>query len=292
MGVTYTVDGVPMKRAGWHLQTKGTSWRPLPGVRHTALAVPGRPGHIPVLDEDEDVTTMAWRLSIDDRGPDGRPGGLMAFNANLDALVALCSVRHRLLDVRQTITDGATTLVRQADAQVIGESTPDVNPGALRATWSLVLSIPSVYWRDPDPVVWVAPQPLTAGQVLEVTTLAGATAPLEDGVFRLSGPITNPKITDPATGAWTSWAGTVAAGRQLRIHCGRMDAHEATSISWTGTTAGATSGLDASSSSRLLRLTPAIVGGDPLVRRTQLVLDGTGMAATTKLELQARRAYR
>jgi hypothetical protein len=278
-----------MKQECWRLRARGTGWRPMPGARITNLVVPGRPGRIPVADAVDEDTTLAWSISVYDRTPAGAEGGLAQLDANLDALNALFGQRHRLVDVRLSITGRP---VRQADAEVISGWTPDVNPGALFATLPVVLSVPSVYWRDVDSAVWSQASPVS-GTAYPVDPLDGTTGPITDAEIRITGPAGAPQIRDVVTGGWVTYTGTVAAGRQLLIRCGPMTATEGAGVPWGDTTGNATGALTSSNANRLLQLNPGLtVAGDAHTRRVQVAITATGMTAATQLEVNARRAFR
>jgi hypothetical protein len=77
------------------------------------------------------------------------------------------------------------------------------------------LTIPDGFWRDAtDTTLATLPAAFTG----VVTGLAGATAPMNDLQFNITGPVTNPRITDNESGSWVQYTGTVAAGKTLVLH--------------------------------------------------------------------------
>jgi hypothetical protein len=193
-----------------------------------------------------------------------------------------------MLDVRYTPAVDVSALA--AEAKVVAASEPQVWLGAARTRLSVVLRIPGAYWRDVAPVEWSTS---TLGAPVRVSTLDGATAPVLDAVLRVTGPATDLRVTDTATGGWVAYPGTLAAGRQLRVHCGRMDAHEAPGVTWEGTETNATGRIvtgGPGSGFRFLALTPAAVTSAH-DRGVWVLVEGTGTTEATLVELRARRAY-
>jgi hypothetical protein len=286
---TYTVDGVPLDHpAGCWKLLAATQVRPLPGVRAASVSVPGRPGELPLVGEDVEATTVGLTVGITGVSPTGVDQGATGLELNMRALYALVGVRHRLLDVRYTPAADVPALV--AEAKVVAASEPQVWLGAARARLSVVLRIPGAYWRDVAPAEWSTS---TLGAPVRVSTLDGATAPVLDAVLRVTGPATDLRVTDTATGGWVAYLGALAAGRQLRVHCGRMDAHEAPGVTWDGTEANATGRIvtgGPGSGFRFLALTPAAVTSVH-DRGVRVLVEGTGTTEATLVELRARRAY-
>ncbi|MCP3799738.1 hypothetical protein NLX83_10760 [Allokutzneria sp. A3M-2-11 16] len=286
---TYAVDGVPLDHPSgcWKLLA-ATQVRPLPGVRTAAVSVPGRPGELPLVGEDVEATTIGLTLGITGVNPAGVDQGAEGLELNMRALYALLGVRHRLLDVRYSPAAGVPDL--RAEAKVVTASEPQVWLGAARARLAVVLRVPGVFWRDVAPSTWST---TTLGAPVRVATLDGSTAPVLDAVLRITGPVTGLRVTDIATGGWVGYPGALATGRQLRVHCGRMDAHEAPGVTWEGTEANATGRVvtgGPSSGFRFLALTPAAVTSAH-DRGVQVLVEGTGTTEATLVELRAGRAY-
>ncbi|WP_158852836.1 hypothetical protein [Saccharothrix deserti] len=286
---TYAVDGVPLDHpAGCWKLLAATQVRPLPGARAALVAVPGRPGELPLVGADVEATTIGLTLGVTGVDPDGLDQGAAGLDANLAALYALFGVRHRLLDVRYTPAPGAAEVA--AEATVTAASEPQVWIGAARARLAVVLRIPGAFWRDVAPSTWST---TTLSAPVRVTTLDGSSAPVLDAVLRITGPVTGLRITDTVTGGWVSYSVTLPAGRALRIHCGRMDAHEAASIAWDGTEANAAGRIvtgGPGSGFRFLALTPKSVTSAH-DRGVQVLVEGTDTTDATLVELRARRSY-
>jgi hypothetical protein len=286
---TYTVDGVPLDHpAGCWKLLAATQVRPLPGARAASVSVPGRPGELPTVREGFETTTVGLTLAVTGMTPEGIDQGAAGLEDNLRALYGVFGTRHRLLDVRYTPAAG--TLELAADAKAVTASEPTVWTGAARARLTVVLRIPGVFWRDPAPVDWSTS---TLGAPVRVSTLDGSSAPVLDAILRITGPVTGLRITDIETDGWLAYPGSLAAGRQLRMHCGRMDAHEAPSVTWDGVEANATGrilGGGPGSGFLFLALTPAPVTSAH-DRGVRVLVEGAGTTEATLVELRARRAF-
>lgn len=252
------------------------------------MSVPGRPGELLLVGADLEATTVGLTLGVHSVGPDGVDGGMAGLDANLAALYGLFGVRHRLLDVRYAAAPEVGEVA--AEATVTAASEPDVWTGVARARLAVVLRVPGVFWRDTAPAEWST---RTLGAPVRVSPLDDSTAPVLDAVLRVTGPVTGLRVTDTVTGGWLSYSGSLAAGRQLRVHCGRMDAHEAPGVSWDGTEANATGAVTSGgpgSGFRFLALTPAAVTSVH-DRGVRVLVEGTATSEATLVELRARRAY-
>ncbi|WP_091456952.1 hypothetical protein [Actinokineospora iranica] len=252
------------------------------------MAVPGRPGELPLVGADVEATTVGLSLGVTGASPVGVDQGAAGLDANLQALYGLFGVRHRLLDVRYIPALGAAEV--GAEATVTAASEPQVWMGAARARLAVVLRVPGVFWRDVSPSTWST---RTLGAPVRVSALDGSTAPVLDAVLRVTGPVTGLRITDTVTGGWLSYPVTLPAGRALRVHCGRMDAHEAASITWDGTAANATGRVvtgGPGSGFRFLALTPRPVTSVH-DRGVQVLVQGADTTDATLVELRARRAF-
>ncbi|GAA3890611.1 hypothetical protein GCM10022243_64360 [Saccharothrix violaceirubra] len=286
---TYTVDGVPLDHpAGCWKLLAATQVRPLPGARAASVVIPGRPGELPLVGADVEATTIGLTLGITGASPTGIDQGAAGLDANLAALYGLFGVRHRMLELRYR--PAPTVAEVAAEATVTAASEPQMWVGAARARLAVIARIPGAFWRDVAARVWSTPEP---GFPERVTTLDGSTAPVSDTVWRITGPISDLRIADSLTDSWVSYPGTLDAGRQLRIHCGRLDAHEAASIAWDGTSAGATGRITnggPGSARGWLTFTPVPVTSAH-DRGVQVLIGGTGTSSATLIEMRARRAF-
>lgn len=280
-----TVDGVRLDTLGYNVT--GITYR-VPGVRSGEVRVPGLHGALPSYDEDFEeagYTLSLWLKGADVDGviPADSVGQL---RANLDTLLGLFGVRHRLLDVRETVATGVT---RQALCQVRSSFAPEIDPGRL-CQFKAELVIPGAFWQDPATADF-AQAGVTSGTTYTVTTLSGATAPVQDSKILVTGPAANPRVTDIATGHSVLYGGTLAAGSKWLINCETFASRVGASLTLASLD---TDGADAQAltsftrPSRYLTLVPDLSGGSRLVRAS---LTGSGFTGATSLAIRARRKF-
>lgn len=142
-------------------------------------------------------------------------------DANIDYLTLLFGRRNKLLNVVRTLSDGT---IRVAQAEVVASIDP-VLVGLSHAKFSVELYIPEGFWRDQAASTLLSSAP---GSNLVVTGAAGATAPMQDLEYRITGPATNPKITDVESGSYFQYNGTVAAATTLYVHNSTMTVENGT----------------------------------------------------------------
>lgn len=122
---------------------------------------------------------------------------------NLDYLVRLFSRRNKLLEVIRTMSSGQQ---RYAKAEVISEIDPML-VGLSHTKFAVDLAIPSGFWRDLNSSTLIDTTP---GSNQVAVNMADATAPMMDCEFHITGPATNPRVTDLESGSWFQYNGTVA----------------------------------------------------------------------------------
>lgn len=284
-----TVDGVRLDTLAWGVELKKIT---APGVREASEVVPGVDGVIPALAEDYEPGVYALDMMVRGSNVDGviPADSVGEFRKNLDHLLALFSTRHRLLDVREVV-DAAGT-VRQASMKRLDSITPEVEVGAL-ARFTVTLSIPGVFWRDVSTLDWVGAAGSTAAQT--VTTLTDSSAAVQDAIFLVKGPATNPTITDQATGWTLRLNRALTASEFWRVNSGTWSTRVGSLSLASADTAGTdvTAVTEANTpSGRFLALTPAYSGsGGPGGRLVVTRLTGTGTTTATQLSIRARKAF-
>lgn len=286
---TYSVDGVALDAPGWRL-APGTRLRPLPAARTVEVRVPGRSGDLPVTGLDLEPTVLGITLRVLPQDAQGLHGGFPQLERNLEALTGLFGVRHRLLDVRYHVDPDT---VRTARAEVVSSVEPEVDVSGATALLTVLLRVPGVYWRDPEPVSWeteLVPGPPPEG--VAVSGLAGSTAPVTDAEVLIDGPAAGPEVVDVATGAGLRWAGTLTAGQTLAVDCAAMSARRLSADVPAGEdVTGLVTAFGPGSASRWLHLTPVLTGGDPHRREVRVRADAVSAAAGARVRITTRRAF-
>jgi hypothetical protein len=261
-------------------------------VRAGDLAVPGADGVVASVWDDSEPAYYGLTMQVRGRDDDGAvPGGSSAkaeFDKNLDEIIHLFrGSPHRLKTITQERPGGN----RRALVKVVDVIAPDES-NAWDAEVAVSCLIPGSYWEDEATADW-SQAGAVSGTAYAVTTLAGATAPIHDGVILVTGPVTNPVVTDPYTGAQVSLAAAVPAGDAWRLNCATWSSRTGTGLTLasadtTGTDRTALTSFQGGSS-RYLSMVPERTARN--TRRVRLTLTGTGLTGATALAVRARRKY-
>lgn len=281
-----TVDGVRLDTLAYNIE--GAQFT-VPGVRSRDDIAPGVHGVLPGLDEDYEEG--GYTLSMFVRGTD--VDGLIVadqigrFRENLDSLIHLFSKRYALLDLREVVDAGGTQ--RQAMCRRLDALVPQIDLGQV-GRFTVTFSIPGAFWQDTATTDWAGVVGAASGVVQEVVPLQGSTAPIQDGIYLVTGPALNATITDVASGNIVRLNGALAAGSTWRLNAGTWSSRTGVGL---GLGSADTTGADVLattdfSTSRMLTLNPALVTG---LRRVQVSLTGTTFTAATALTVRARRRF-
>lgn len=281
-----TVDGVRLDTLAWNVESVR---RATPSRRTADAVVPGLDGVIPAFSEDYEAPTFGLTMFVRGTDPDGLiPGGgaIARFRANLDELIHLFSRRWGLIDLRETVSAGVE---RQAWAKPVDTIQPEVRPGA-QGSFAVALLIPGAFWQDVAAVDWTQNGP-SAGTAYEVVPLRDSTAPVTDAVVLVTGPVTNPTITDVASGGSVTLNAAVPAGAQWRLNAGTW----ATRTGALGLGSADVAGADAQATTRWTgfgaRFLTLNASRDTGSRKVKIVVSGTGMTGATSISVRARRKF-
>lgn len=281
-----TIDGLSLDSLAWNVESRIRQWA---GSRTGDIPVPGVDGELATVNDDLEAnlfTLSMWVLGTDEFGMPVASRMDRCYQ-NLDLLsFYFRGKRHTLLDVREQVNADGT--VRQFYGKIVDAVPPDWGRG--RAAFTVSIKNPAGVRQDPAPADW-SQTGVVANTVYEVITLRGGTAPCDDSTVVVTGPATNPQVTDTATGSYVRLNAALAAGETWRVN-------SATWSTRTGTLAVESAddaGTDRQSvtvygggNARFLRLSPFLTGG---LIRTRLSLSGTGFTSATAVAVRARRKY-
>ena len=113
-----------------------------------------------------------------------------------------------------------------------------------------------------------------------LAALNAATAPMDDLQFNITGPVTNPRITDNESGSWVQYNGTVAASKTQVVHNTTMNIDDGGS-GW----APALVNMQHSGDSNWLTLHPTVPNG------VSIQFTGTGTTGATNLAVVGHMKY-
>lgn len=176
---------------------------------------------------------------------------------------------ERLLSWRRGLADGS---VREAMGQVVERIEP-APIGQLGMRVGLVVQVPDGRWRD---LATSDSGALAPGVAVELAAFADATAPMDDLVVTVNGPLTgNLRVEDVRSGKGFSYSGALpGVGQSLTVNAG----------SWTLT--GATWATLSYDGATPFELTPGTPSGPPAIKVT-----GDGMTGATRVRVTGRQAY-
>lgn len=252
----------------------------IPAVRGDNIVVPGERGQTFVPNKPVDMgqwTLTMWVLGC---MPDGTvpiwAEQRRIFERNYAQLLQQVTPQAAPVTLHVWQADGS---IRTATAVLDGATDPTLMMGGRRAEIALLFDVLPGVWADYLSYTTVG----TAGsgwsnQALSLPQLAGGTAPIEDSIITVQGPITNPKITDPVTGTWVQYTGSLISTDTWVVDCG----------AWTSKKNGS-SVLTSTSHfghPRFVVIDPGSIGRVP-----SLTLTGTGTNTTTNLTVQAKRQH-
>jgi hypothetical protein len=288
-----TVDGVRLDTLGWNVEEIRIE---ASQSRSADATLPGLDGVVASLNDPREPGSIGLSMFV--RGSDA--DGLVPTNssdlleANLDELVHLFSKRHAFIDYQRQVDVGGT--LRRAWCKVTDAIAPDLTPGRL-ARFAVALQVPSGSLEDLATQDWTQVNPGN-GTTRDVTTMTGSTETIPDSVVLVTGPVTNPKITDPNTGAYVQLNLALVAGDTWRVNVGTWSSRTALSGSPLTLASADTTGTDRAAVTTYggipgqvlyLPLTPVRSGG---VRKVQIALSGTGITSGTAIAIRAKRRFR
>lgn len=285
-----TVDGVRLDTLAWN--TSRIS-RQVASRRSADWEVPGVDGVVASLNDPLNPLTFGLEMFVMGTDADGAvpPAGRAAtFRSNLDELVHLFGTRHRLLDLRETISPGVE---RQAWAKVVDALEPDVNLPGSAGTFTVGLVVPAGLWQDVTTQDWSASS-WVSGVAQEVTTLQGSTERVTDAVVLVKGPVANPRLSDPVTGAYVQLNRSLSATEFWRVNVATWASRYGTGL---GLGSADTTGTDAQALTQYggtrnqAHFLPLVPARDTGARRVKVALTGGGMTVDTTVSMRARRKY-
>lgn len=272
--MSWTVDGTPLSAYAYRVTAKGTTVT-TPSVRGQNSEVPARHGALYVPGKKYAPGELTLRMWV--RGDDPAD-----FRRRYDTLLRLFSRRNGLIRLRYSSPAG---YIRIADVERL-DSIEYKTPFTRQAALAVVLSVPGAFWRDATAKIWSSPEGIGTGDQLAMPTFTGASAPMADLLWLVTGPAAAPKVTVLATGAYVAYSGTLAAGEQWRIDAaawtsvvGEQIGFEAAGDSVIGQTTHA-------GSARLLELPPPDSDSEPVVE-----LSAGNTSTATQLQARGARAY-
>lgn len=184
---TVSVDGYVLNTYAHNISTL-TGRMTSPDLRTKNVEIPGRHGTLRVRNKKFQEGSYTLSMWVKGALPDGSvPTQKIArrlFFENVDMLSQIFSRRTGLLNIQQVKPDGS---VRQCDAEVLAAIAPENSSANPLAKFNVAFTLPSPFWRDVEQLTWTSAVGLPVSQVLTLTNFVGATAPMEDLQFTVTG---------------------------------------------------------------------------------------------------------
>lgn len=274
---TLSVNGVVLNTLAYNISTLAGRLR-APALRTENIQVPGRHGSLRTRRKFYDEGEIVLPMWVRDTDEDELVSSREIFYSNIDRLTKLFRPGSGLLEVIHTLPDSSTRRAMAECTEAI-----DLSPkGRGLANFSVALKVPSVFWEDTSTVS----QDLVPPHTGPVSVLNGMTAPIEDAVFTVTGPMTNPRVESWFNGGalevpvWFQYSGTVPAGQTLTIDCSK----------WVLTGGGGFTPVYANfthaGSARWMVIEPDLDGNTPGLKVT-----GSATTSASKVTITARRKY-
>lgn len=272
--IGWLVNGLDLEAAlGGSVQSAGM-WRPPISTQQTLVKTAGEHGSVAMGLPVYESPTLSIELLL-----------RASSQADLEAKVAQIHAVLGAPNLTVTRIYKSGPLSARAVLATVGHS--DFVFGSL--TRVLVsLSIPGVFLRD---AVWTSGDIAAQTDVTaaELTGLSGSTAPIGDAVLRVTGPCTNPYISDPTSGTGLQWVGTVAAGQYLFMSARPLNARlSSTSTDWASGGTDVSAALTYPAAGRL-QLWPAVQ--DATTRKVLISMTGSGRTIATELTVRGQGAF-
>ena len=196
------------------------------------------------------------------------------FDANFDNLTLLFQRRRNLATVLRSRSDGTTRKAFVSVCSVIQPTLIPITDGLI----TVELTFPDPFWWDGTDTTLAT---LGAAFSGVVTGMAGCTAPVNDMQFNITGPVTNPRVTDNESGSWFQYNGTIAAGKTLVVHNVNMGIDDGGS-GWSP----ALINMQHAGDGNWLTLYPSQTGGG-----VNITFGGSATSGATQLLLSGHRKY-
>lgn len=275
--VATTVNGVDLNTLAYNFTTR-SGMHTTAGLRGANPVTPGKDGstYRPGKKRDEnELNWKMWASPVTDLGviPSSPTVAYTNWRANMDKLLALFDSSTSLLWIVQN--------GRECYADVLDAIDPEVAYGNVGA-FEVSLRVPDAFWRDTADRTYTSVTGTGAIKLHTMSEFAGATAPMADLTYTVSGPVTNPRVTDELTGHYVEYIGTIASGSSWVVNA---EAYTSMSGASNLTANTNSSGVYAPS---LLTLTHRV---DPTAA-IQVRLGGTAAGTNTRLQVVGRRKYK
>lgn len=284
----WLVDGYDISNYAFNISKVALA---VPELRGDHTTLPQRSGVIPRYNrsyEAGEIALSMWVIGADVDGsiPAVRSARRALFERNLDTLLTLFHHQSSFITLyKQNIVPGGTGTMetRWARATVTGSTSVETMAARQRAEITFTFKLIDAHWTVSTPIVESSTASATLPQNITLTGMGSA--PVEDAVVTITGPITNPTVSCYDSGSAVSYTGTISAGQTLVLDSSQWKA----TIASTNVT-GSVSNVG---HARWVYIPPR---GSAAVDATasmqpKLTLTGTSASAATKFSVSYKKRY-
>lgn len=294
----YSIDGVSLNDPKNRWFTERTSKRRgVPSRRARRMVVPGRNGEVWIPGDDFEAGTVAISLIVQQFDENGSAGGPAQAAENLETILEIVGQNQKLVSVRETLGSYSRKTMAEVSTSIDGSH---IGAGLTAYRVPIVMSVPGSFWTDgavtPN---FVAPV-VDGTTTITVDTLTGSTAPIRDGVVRITGPVdsqvsiralardSNGTVVTVADAVF-NWP--VTSTQFLYIDLKTFTARLSTSsTAWTSGGTNVDQYLDYDTGGPL-QLLPARYSTGSTTREVKIRVVAQGTAASSEIEIRAERTY-
>ena len=284
----WLVDGMDIQSMAFGVETVDVT---PPDLRGSHLSIPGMNGVYAQYNRSYEPGTIAlkmWVLGCDVDGtlPGIRSSRRQMFERNVRMLFRLFGYQGNTVTLSKTIYgdyEGATPTTVKARAIIDGFTSLDTMAARQRAELTVTMTLVDSFWSDVNTTTDSTDASATMPKPLALSDVG--TAPVDDSIITITGPITAPRVTCPASGSWIQYTGSVAAGQTLVIDTG------AGTAKLNGNTS-VLSSVTHGGTARFMVIPPrnSSLTGDTGFQ-TNLTLTGTGASSATKFSVAYNRKH-
>lgn len=223
---THTLGSAPLldPQGRWYEDSFTTSLPVFPGLRTTELELPGLPGATrvgfsPHQSQSITLSLVVNAFSKDKPVPAGRGARIQVITDNMNALMRGISMGGQGVDaitLKRAYPNGTN---HYGIGYIKASSAPDYSPGADHARVTLIFTIADGLWRAGATRNRSLLAPF--GATATPNCLSGSTAPVHDTILGIVGPVTEPGIVSPVTGAGFLLATVIPAGKWMVVDTAR-----------------------------------------------------------------------
>lgn len=284
----WLVDGYDISNYAFNVSKVSLA---VPELRGDHTTLPQRSGIVPRFNRSYDAGELAlsmWIIGaeVDGSIPKTRSARRALFERNLETLLTLFHHQSNFITLyKQNISpDGSDSVeTRWARAVITGSTSMETMAARQRAEITFTFKLIDAHWSVSTPIVESSIASATLPQTITLTGMGSA--PVEDALVTITGPITNPTVSCYDSGTTVSYAGTVATGQTLVLDSGQWKANIAST--------NVTGSISNTGHARWIYIPPrgsAAVDAVALLQ-PRLTLTGTSASTATKFSVSYKKRY-